>query len=128
MVFRTKSCSGVTVIGRSFLSRTTIILAGVSVAFRERDDGDGPSPEPCRFAALRAEYDALASNAAFSAIERPGVTVFDPYPIFCDEARGRCLAADEGVPLYRDDNHLWSKGARMLGAELAEAVREGEGE
>jgi hypothetical protein len=71
----------------------------------------------------RARYDALASNVAISRLEgRPDVAAFDPYPIFCDAAVGECVAVDNGIPYYRDDNHLWNEGAAMLGSELAKML------
>lgn len=43
---------------------------------------------------------------------RYSVRTIDPADRLCDAAR--CLAAEEGAPLYRDDNHLSALGARRL--------------
>lgn len=61
-------------------------------------------------APLRAEHDARSSGvAALFAELRPDVSlVIDPAEVLCD-AEG-CRVVADGVPLYRDDNHLSLRG------------------
>ncbi|MGN6487629.1 MAG: acyltransferase family protein [Devosia sp.] len=52
----------------------------------------------------------------------PASLVVDPTPLFCDKLTGRCLNEANGVPLYRDDNHLSFAGATLLASKVAKAV------
>jgi peptidoglycan/LPS O-acetylase OafA/YrhL len=49
---------------------------------------------------------------------RPGVSMFDPMPVFCDVHY--CQAVFRGKLLYRDDNHLNDAGSRLLAIPLSE--------
>jgi len=63
-------------------------------------------------APTRDEY--LERNASVNALlgrlaaDRPRVRVVDPSLLLCDAAR--CRVVEDGMPLYRDDNHLSLRG------------------
>ena len=44
--------------------------------------------------------------------DEPGVTVWDPYPYFCDDRK--CISITDGKPLYRDDVHLSKLGSEYF--------------
>jgi len=49
-----------------------------------------------------------------------GVRVLYPHLLLCDTKR--CLTVKDGVPLYRDDNHLNLRGAELLSGLLDSAL------
>ena len=61
-----------------------------------------------------ARQDAYRSAVLELARALPGLEVFDPVSLFCDT--GRCRAADGGVLLYDDDDHLSAAGSRLVAA------------
>ena len=48
--------------------------------------------------------------------DAPGVTVWDPYPYFCDDRK--CISIVDGKPLYRDDVHLSKLGSQYIAKRL----------
>ncbi len=56
------------------------------------------------------------SRAAFAPFEgNPHVFFVDPADLLCNNhEKGRCIAELDGTPLYLDDDHLSSQGARLL--------------
>ncbi len=44
--------------------------------------------------------------------DEPGVTVWDPYPYFCDDRK--CISIINGKPLYRDEAHLSKLGSEYF--------------
>jgi peptidoglycan/LPS O-acetylase OafA/YrhL len=44
--------------------------------------------------------------------DEPGVTVWDPYPYFCDDRK--CISITDGKPLYRDEVHLSKLGSEYF--------------
>jgi peptidoglycan/LPS O-acetylase OafA/YrhL len=58
------------------------------------------------------ERNQLALDAQDRAATRCGVKVLDPLPYLCHD--GRCWGDRNGQPLYRDDNHLNSRGSDLL--------------
>jgi peptidoglycan/LPS O-acetylase OafA/YrhL len=52
--------------------------------------------------------------------EHPGLAVFDPLPLLCDEQW--CYAKRDGVLMYNGDNHLSVDGSRIVSERLAEVV------
>lgn len=60
------------------------------------------------------------ANSIISAGLDPGQVVFvDPVTLMCDE---RCPVEQDGVPLYRDDDHLSDAGAALVVPELLDQV------
>lgn len=51
----------------------------------------------------------------------PAIVQIDPGKIFCDSEN--CRIRQDGVLLYRDDDHLSIDGARWLGVRLQEALK-----
>lgn len=45
-----------------------------------------------------------------------GLTVWDPYPYFCDDRR--CISVIDGKPLYRDDSHLSKLGSEYFARKI----------
>lgn len=81
--------------------------------------------------ARRAKYPEAAfsdfaapARAMLKAVsnERPGVTVLDPGPLFC-EPGATCRLVKDGQPLYFDGNHLSLAGSALVVPFLAKAVR-----
>ena len=52
----------------------------------------------------------------------PNIAQFDPMPFICAEAQ--CLGRQDGVLLYRDDDHLSLDGAQWLGEKIAPLVND----
>jgi peptidoglycan/LPS O-acetylase OafA/YrhL len=48
--------------------------------------------------------------------DEPGVTVWDPYPYFCDDRK--CISIINGKPLYRDEAHLSKRGSEYFAARV----------
>jgi peptidoglycan/LPS O-acetylase OafA/YrhL len=48
--------------------------------------------------------------------DEPGVTVWDPYPYFCDDRK--CISIKDGRPLYRDDVHLSRLGSEYFATRV----------
>lgn len=56
------------------------------------------------------------------AARNPGVEVFDPLDAFCDESK--CRYWDEnGIPLYRDNNHISLASSKRVGALLRPVIQ-----
>jgi peptidoglycan/LPS O-acetylase OafA/YrhL len=49
-------------------------------------------------------------------VDEVGVTVWDPYPYFCDDRR--CVSVVDGKPLYRDDTHLSKLGSEYFARKI----------
>ena len=62
--------------------------------------------------------DALASSTL-------PVRLIDPADALCGTDSQECVVSREGVPYYRDDNHLSGKGSSIVGEWLVELVAEG---
>lgn len=55
--------------------------------------------------------------------DRPGVTIVEPWPLFCDrQLAGRCVNEWQGQPLYKDDDHLSTIGAGWLVPEIVKSL------
>jgi peptidoglycan/LPS O-acetylase OafA/YrhL len=48
--------------------------------------------------------------------DEPGVTVWDPYPYFCDDRK--CISITNGKPLYRDEAHLSKMGSEYFATRV----------
>lgn len=59
--------------------------------------------------------DALASSY-------PQVRLIDPADVLCATDSQECVVSKDGVPYYRDDNHLSGKGSSIVGEWLVELV------
>ena len=59
--------------------------------------------------ARQARYRMLLERIRTAA---PGVELYDPLPLFCDDSR--CSAIQHGVLYYMDDDHLSSSGSRAV--------------
>ena len=77
---------------------------------------------PCTSAELyRARNRAVIE--AFDQIEHPNLSRVRPGDILCDSfIPGRCAIMRDGVPLYRDDNHLSLAGAGLVVPEVLKAL------
>lgn len=63
-----------------------------------------------RAVGLQPEFDA----ATLTAIENQGGEILDPKPRFHDPLRQRLIVQHHGVPLYCDNNHLTTHGAKLV--------------
>lgn len=62
-----------------------------------------------------AEYfqrNQFVLEAQDAASNQCGVTILDPLPYLCHD--GRCDGAQDGIPIYADDDHLSERGAALL--------------
>lgn len=57
------------------------------------------------------------------AVERCGARVIDPLPLLCDAEK--CPGVHDGLPLYRDSNHLSERSSRLLAPVFAEVINPG---
>jgi peptidoglycan/LPS O-acetylase OafA/YrhL len=77
-----------------------------------------------RFTLLAAQRDwrrdAIATDQLIEQ-DHPGVVVFDPADVLCDEER--CSVARAGTELYSDQNHLSRPGALLLEPALRESLK-----
>jgi hypothetical protein len=53
---------------------------------------------------------------------KPGVRIVDPWMILC--AEGKCRATVDGIPLYRDDDHLSHFGSEVITPVLEPIFKE----
>jgi peptidoglycan/LPS O-acetylase OafA/YrhL len=76
-------------------------------------------PEACKVALPTVEARNQEYRNVLEAlrVRRPAVQIFDPWPLLCDE--DSCWAVRGGVLLYRDNNHLSTKGSALIGSALA---------
>jgi hypothetical protein len=76
----------------------------------------------CTLARRSVEAIQGASRAAEIALVRgrPGLTLYDPWPHFCDESV--CSSVVEGQLAYRDFAHLNAIGSSLLAPDLQEAL------
>ncbi len=66
----------------------------------------------------KAAYDALDSIG-----EHPNLVRIKPESMLCDTyVKGRCVVQLKGGPLYSDDNHLSSAGARLIVGEISKHI------
>ena len=66
----------------------------------------------------KAAYEALDSIG-----EHPNLVRIKPESTLCNTyVKGRCIVQLNGVPLYSDDNHLSSAGARLIVGEIARHI------
>lgn len=71
-----------------------------------------------------ADYAAAAQYMLESAsMGLPGVTVYDPAPLFCTKGAD-CKLVRDGKPLYFDKNHLSLEGSALVAPPLATIVLE----
>lgn len=69
-----------------------------------------------------ADYAAAAqSMLAHAGAGLPGVTIFDPAPLFCTQGAD-CQLVQDGKPLFFDGNHLSLAGSALVVPLLAETV------
>lgn len=79
---------------------------------------------PMRVSITLQEYlerQELALKVQDSVSEKCGVTLLDPLPFFCDESN--CYGDRQGIPLYNDDNHLNSYGAKTIASIFDEVFK-----
>jgi len=77
------------------------------------------------FSTSYAVYQARNAQmiALFDGIEHPNLYRVRPEEVFCDTFRpGRCATIVNGMPLYRDDDHLSRAGAALLSEEILKAI------
>ena len=66
----------------------------------------------------KAAYGALDSIG-----EPPNLVRIKPESLLCDTyVKGSCVVQLNGAPLYSDDNHLSSAGARLIVGEIAKHI------
>ena len=93
---------------------------------------DAGQPTPCRGGFLnftctlsRKSVEAIQGHARAAEIAlirgRPGVTVYDPWPHFCNATA--CSPVVHGRLAYRDFDHLNAIGSRLLAPDLQKAIR-----
>ncbi|MFT5758757.1 MAG: peptidoglycan/LPS O-acetylase OafA/YrhL [Alteromonadaceae bacterium] len=76
--------------------------------------GDEPSPLDCQVDLLQDSFPLLVEKFTKFKKEYSGKILFiSPENLFCEEFY--CLNYAEGIPLYRDSNHLNLQGSRLLG-------------
>lgn len=68
-------------------------------------------------------YSALATDVFSTVAARHKNVIFvNPNPILCPESEALCLSEINGVPLYRDDNHLSAVGSAELAPLFADEL------
>lgn len=74
--------------------------------------------EPCSYPRSHMEKQQEAKRALFAQLadEFPQLEFIDPNTILCDEES--CYTELEGVPLYRDDDHLNQVGSQWLAEKM----------
>lgn len=66
---------------------------------------------------------AQFADAQLDAIESDRIARVKPEAIFCSTPKpGRCVAEEDGEPLYADDDHLSNKGAARVAHEIVGAA------
>lgn len=71
---------------------------------------------------LRRQAEAIATLDGIGG--HPKLVRIRPDRLFCDlEPGGRCVVERDGTPLYFDDDHLSTPGARLLGEEIVGRIR-----
>ena len=85
--------------------------------------GGGPKPLSTSSAAFRARN--RRTQQAFEALSpTPRLIRVEPSELFCDRPlAGRCINEWDGLPLYRDDDHLGSRGAHWVAAQIVAAMK-----
>ena len=85
----------------------------------------GAFPAVISTSAFRYEQrNAYVTEVLDSLANKPGVVGIKVSEIFCNNfIAGRCVAQFEGVPLYFDDDHLSTEGARLVIAEILRNLR-----
>jgi len=73
-----------------------------------------PKETRCEIASgeVKAYLDEYAQYFDRVLADEPGVTVWDPYPYFCDDRK--CISITDGKPLYRDEVHLSKLGSEYF--------------
>ena len=111
------------------LTVKSILKSGaIPVLFRDTPVLGGKSPKcpikklafndglDCSMAVVKNEFmDELINKLH---IEFPEIIVLDPTTAYCSKMD--CDMSYQGVPLYRDDDHLNEFGAKLLGVKLLE--------
>lgn len=77
-----------------------------------------PVPELSLSLKRYREQHALMQAWQDEAAQRCGARIIDPLPLLCDDQE--CPGARDGLPLYRDSNHLSQRSSRMLAPVFAE--------
>ena len=73
--------------------------------------------------ALFQSRNASVLSILDSASKQQSFTRVEPSALFCDTmVRGRCVAQQDGVAYYSDDDHLSQTGARMLVEQIVKAL------
>jgi peptidoglycan/LPS O-acetylase OafA/YrhL len=80
------------------------------------------SPESCSVSRVLAEHQRrVALQTVKKSVGRSkNVYLWDPLPALCED--GVCLAERDGFVMYRDDDHLTTRGSRWLGTYLARSA------
>jgi len=69
------------------------------------------------------ERNRRAYNALDKIAQHPNLYRVYPESIFCNaDVKGRCIVQKDGVPFYRDDDHLSDTGAKLLVNKIIEYV------
>ena len=81
-----------------------------------------PEPGRCVVSLAAAQERNREFRALLASLQsrHPGLQVFDPWPLLCDELA--CQALQQTAPLYRDNNHLSVLGSSLIGGVLAAAL------
>ncbi len=69
-----------------------------------------------RFAAIRTGILGLEQR-------KPGLLIYDPFPVICPPDRLQCTTLSQGQVLFRDSNHLTPAGALALGTDFVRFLR-----
>lgn len=77
-----------------------------------------PVPELSLSVKRYREQHVLMQAWQDEAAQRCGARIIDPLPLLCDDQE--CPGARDGLPLYRDSNHLSQRSSRMLAPVFAE--------
>jgi SGNH domain (fused to AT3 domains) len=70
---------------------------------------------------VKAYLDEYAKYFDRVLTDEPGVTVWDPYPYFCDDRK--CISIADGKPLYRDEVHLSKLGSEYFARRVLTTPR-----
>ncbi|MEM9803967.1 MAG: acyltransferase family protein [Cyanobacteria bacterium P01_D01_bin.56] len=82
-------------------------------------------PKSCKLSAASESARRLPILTAFqqAAATSDNLYVFDPFSVFC-HSKNCSPFSDEGVPLFKDDDHLNNYGAEALYPDFAEFLRQ----